>query len=108
MLVGEHHVVEVHLVERERVVVRLLERDEADRLRLRKRLDEVEQVLEADARPVHVVHRPAGDAVERRDLVGARQREQLVVGEAARLLDEPADLEPPTAGSKIGIEPEIV
>src|SRR5262249_12807679 len=37
----------------------------------------------------------AGDAVEGRDLLGLRQRRELVVGEALRPLDESADLEPP-------------
>lgn len=44
-----------------------------------------------------VLHCPAGDAVEGRDLLGPRQREQLVVAQAARPVDEPADLEAPRA-----------
>ena len=87
----------------------LLERDEADRGRLGQRLDEVEQVLEAHAGPADVVDAPARDAVEVGDLLGPRQRAQVVVGQRPRPLDEPADLEPPRLrSSKIGIEPEIV
>src|SRR3954470_1474368 len=42
-----------------------------------------------------VVNRPAGDAVERRDLLGQRKLSQLVVAELQLMLDEPVDCERP-------------
>jgi len=46
LVLAKHHVVQLDLLEGERVVVGLLERHEADRVRAGKRLDEVQEVLE--------------------------------------------------------------
>ena len=96
-LVCEQHVVEPRLLERQRVVVRLLERDESNRMCRWERLDEIEQIAEAHTGPVHVLNGPAGHAMKRRDLFDPWQREQLGMGEAARTLHQAADLEPPDA-----------
>src|SRR6185295_7000063 len=73
----QHRVRQPELIERERVLVGLLERDEAN------------------SAPVDVLDRPAGDTVKGRDLLCLRQRGELAVSEALRPLDKSADLEPP-------------
>src|SRR5207237_6237500 len=57
-----------------------------------------EDVLDPDAGPVDVVHAPARDAVEVRNLFHAREGAQLVIRERDRPLDEAADLQPPGGG----------
>ena len=89
-LVGEHHVVQARLLDGEVVDVGLLGRDELDRVRDVLRLREREHLAEPHAAPLDVLHRPAGDAVERRDLLDLRQRAQLAIVDRRRRLDMPA------------------
>ena len=103
-LVGEHHVGQLGLIEREVVVVRDLRGDEVCGVGVRERLGEREQILEAHARPMDVADGPAGDAVERGDLLGPRQRQQLLVVDLDRCADEPVDLAVARSrGSNVGI-----
>ena len=54
----------------------------------------VEQVGEAHALPLDLGHPPAGDALEVARQLGRRHRDELVVGERERLVDEAVDLQP--------------
>jgi len=80
-LVGEHHVRDPPLLERQIVDVRNLGRDELEPVRAGLRLRLAEDVGKADTRPLDVLHGPAGDAVEVGNLTRPRQSAKLVVGE---------------------------
>ena len=81
-LEGEHHVGEQRLLGGQGVVVGRLVGDEAERSPAPLRACRRDHVVEADAGPANVRHRPAGDAVEVRDLLCAWEGAQ--VGERER------------------------
>ena len=62
-------------------------------MRLGLHAGEVEHVAEAHALPLHVVHPPAGDALEVTREGGGLHRDDVVVRERERLVDEALDLQ---------------